>query len=189
MLSFEQCRTIIEEQLSMLSIGRRMPAGLYKPVEHVMSAGGKRVRPALTLMACNIFSDDIKNALIPSVALEIFHNFTLMHDDLMDNANVRRNRITVHKRWNNNTAILSGDAMMILAYLHMCGTQQDILPVLLETFNRAALEVCEGQQYDMDFEKRDKISIEEYINMIRLKTAGLFAACLKTGAICGGANF
>jgi len=188
MYSLEQCSSFIEEQLKHLSIGSKTPAGLYEPVDYAMASGGKRVRPVLTLMACNLFDDDIEKALMPAVALELFHNFTLLHDDVMDNADVRRNRPTVHKRWNGNTAILSGDAMMILAYQYMCRVQTDILPALLETFSRAALEVCEGQQYDMDFERRTDVSIDEYLNMIRLKTAVLLAACLKTGAICGGAN-
>ena len=188
MYSLEQCSLFIEEQLKHLSIGSKTPAGLYEPVDYAMASGGKRVRPVLTLMACNLFDDDIEKALIPAVALELFHNFTLLHDDVMDNADVRRNRPTVHKRWNENTAILSGDAMMILAYQYMCRAQTDILSTLLETFSQAALEVCEGQQYDMDFERRTDVSIDEYLNMIRLKTAVLLAACLKTGAICGGAN-
>jgi geranylgeranyl diphosphate synthase type II len=188
MYSLEQCSSFIEEQLKILSIGKKTPAGLYEPVDYAMAAGGKRVRPVLTLMACNLFDDDIEKALMPAVALELFHNFTLLHDDVMDNADVRRNRPTVHKRWNGNTAILSGDAMIILAYQYMCQSQPEILPALLETFNRAALEVCEGQQYDMDFEQRMDVSIDEYLNMIRLKTAVLMAACHKTGAICGGAN-
>ena len=188
MYTFEQSSAFIEEQLKKLSIGNKMPAGLYQPIDYVMAAGGKRVRPALALMACNLFSDDIEKALMPAIALEFFHNFTLLHDDVMDNADLRRNRPTVHKRWNENTAILSGDAMMILAYRYMCQAQPDVLPVLLDTFNRTALEVCEGQQYDMDFEHRNDVSIEEYLNMIRLKTAVLLAACLKIGAICGGSD-
>ena len=187
-LSFEQCGTIIEEQLKRLSIGNLLPSGLYEPVDYIMSAGGKRLRPALALMACNLFSDDIENALMPAIALETFHNFTLIHDDLMDNADVRRNYPTVHKRWNVNTAILSGDAMMILAYRYICRSNPDILPALLDTFNCAALQVCEGQQYDMDFEQRPDVTIDEYLNMIHLKTAVLLATCLKTGAICGGAD-
>ena len=184
----EQCSALIEEQLKQLSIGSKTPAGLYEPVEYVMAAGGKRVRPVLTLMACNLFGDDIRKALMPAIALEFFHNFTLLHDDLMDHADVRRNRPTVHKRWNENTAILSGDAMMILAFRYMCRAQPEILPALLDTFTCTALEVCEGQQYDMEFEQRTDVSIDEYLHMIRLKTAVLLAACLKTGAICGGSD-
>jgi len=184
----EKYSSLIEKQLKQLSIGSKTPAGLYEPVDYVMAAGGKRIRPVLTLMACNLFDDDIEKALMPAIALELFHNFTLLHDDLMDNADVRRHRPTVHKRWNENTAILSGDAMMILAYKYMCRAQPEILPALLDTFTRTALEVCEGQQYDMDFEQRTDVSIDEYLHMIRLKTAALLAACLKTGAICGGSN-
>ena len=187
-LSFEQCCSIIEEQLNQLSIGIKTPAGLYEPIDYVMAVGGKRVRPVLTLMACNLFDDDIEKALMPALALEIFHNFTLLHDDLMDNADVRRNRPTVHKRWNLNAAILSGDAMMILAYKYMCNAKPEIIPYLLDTFTNAALKVCEGQQYDMDFEQRTDVTIDEYVQMIRLKTAVLLAACLKIGAICGRAN-
>ena len=188
MYSLEQCSFLIEEQIKQLAIGNQMPAGLYEPIEYVLAAGGKRVRPALTLMACNLFSDDVGNALTPAIALEVFHNFTLMHDDVMDRADVRRNRPTVHKRWNESTAILSGDAMMILAYRYMCSAQPGILSALLDVFTRTAMEVCEGQQYDMDFEQRTDVTIDEYLRMIRLKTAVLLAACLKIGAICGGAN-
>jgi len=188
MINLDRYYSFIEEQLKQLSIGSKTPAGLYEPVEYVMSAGGKRVRPVLVLMACNLFDDDIGKALIPAIALEFFHNFTLLHDDLMDKADVRRNHPTVHKCWNENTAILSGDAMMILAYSYMCQAQPDILPVLLDTFTKTALKICEGQQYDMDFEQRTDVSIDEYLHMIRLKTAVLLAACLKTGAICGGSD-
>jgi geranylgeranyl diphosphate synthase type II len=187
MYTLEQCGSLVEAQLKQLAIGSKTPAGLYEPVEYVMAAG-KRVRPILALMACNLFVDDPKKALMPAVALEVFHNFTLLHDDVMDNADVRHNRPTVHKHWNESTAILSGDAMMILAYRYMCLAQPEILPSLLDTFTRTALEVCEGQQYDMDFEQRTDVSIGEYLYMIRLKTAVLLAACLKTGAICGSAN-
>ena len=188
MYSLEQCSLQVEERLKQMSIGGKTPAGLYEPIDYAMAAGGKRVRPVLTLMACNLFSNHIEKALTPAIALELFHNFTLLHDDVMDNADVRRNRPTVHKRWNENTAILSGDAMLILAYQYMCQAQPEILPALLETFSQTALEVCEGQQFDMDFEQRVDVSIDEYLNMIRLKTAVLLAACLKTGAICGGAS-
>ena len=188
MNTIEQCSSLIEKQLKQLSIGSKMPAGLYEPIEYVMAAGGKRVRPVLTLMSCNLFCEDVEKAMMPAIALELFHNFTLLHDDLMDNADIRRNRPTVHKRWNENTAILSGDAMLILSCRYMCRAQPDVLPALLGIFNRTALEVCEGQQYDMDFEQRADVSIDEYLHMIRLKTAVLLAACLKTGAICGGAD-
>jgi len=188
MYSLEQCSSLIEEQLKQLAVGHQTPSGLYEPIDYVMAAGGKRIRPVLTLMACNLFNDDIGHAVMPAIALEVFHNFTLLHDDMMDRADVRRNRPTVHKRWNENTAILSGDAMLILAYRYICRTQPENMPELLDIFTRTALEVCEGQQYDMDFEQRTDVSIDEYLHMIRLKTAVLLAACLKIGATCGGAN-
>ncbi len=186
--SVEQCSSFIEENLSSLAIHSKKPGNLYEPVAYVMAAGGKRVRPVLSLMACNLFNNNIEEALMPAVALEIFHNFTLLHDDVMDKAEMRRNRPTVHKRWSESTAILSGDAMMILAYQYMCQAKPDLLPSLLDVFTRMALEVCEGQQYDMDFEQRTDVSIGEYMEMIRLKTAVLLATCLKTGAICGKAD-
>ena len=188
LLSFEQCNSLIDRQLGRFFVSNRAPAGLYEPVDYVMFSDGKRIRPILTLMACNLFCDEVDDALIPAVAFEIFHNFTLLHDDLMDNADVRRNRPTVHKRWCANTAILSGDAMMTLAFQHICGARPDVLSTLLDTFTNTALKVCEGQQYDMDFEQRNDVSIDEYLKMIRLKTAALLAACLKAGAICGRAT-
>ena len=188
MYSFELCCSLVEKHIQQLGFGGKMPVALYEPIDYVMYTGGKRVRPALTMMSCNLFSDDIEKALMSAIALEIFHNFTLVHDDVMDKSDVRRNRPTVHKRWNENTAILSGDAMMILAYQYMCRTLPEILPETLEIFTRTALEVCEGQQYDMDFESRTDVAMDEYMNMIRLKTAVLLGACLKTGAICGGAD-
>jgi len=186
LLRFDKCCSLIEERLSRLEIGNKAPAGLYEPIDYVMAGSGKRIRPALTLMACNLFSDDVEKAIMPAIAYEIFHNFTLLHDDLMDAADLRRNRPTVHKRWNNNSAILSGDAMMIMALRYMCDAQS---PELLEIFTRTALQVCEGQQYDMDFEQQTDVTIDNYLHMIRLKTSVLLAACLQTGAICGGASF
>jgi geranylgeranyl diphosphate synthase type II len=179
---------MVEAQLAKLNIGAGEPANLYAPVEYALEAGGKRIRPVLALMACNLFGDDIQPALIPAVALEVFHNFTLLHDDVMDHADIRRNRPTVHRRWSENVAILSGDAMQVLAYRYLCRAKTELLPALLEAFSAAALEVCEGQQYDMDFERRTDVSIGEYLNMIRLKTAALLAASLKIGALCGGAE-
>jgi geranylgeranyl diphosphate synthase type II len=184
----EQCSSLIEKQAATISVGSRQPVNLYEPVDYVMAMGGKRIRPALTLLACNLFSDSIQPALMPAMALEVFHNFTLVHDDVMDKADIRRNRPAVHKRWSESTAILSGDAMMILAYRHMCQAEHTLLPGLLDIFNQAALDVCEGQQYDMDFEQRPDVSIDEYTRMITLKTAALLAACAKTGALCGGAD-
>jgi geranylgeranyl diphosphate synthase type II len=139
-------------------------------------------------MAHNLFSDDMTNAVCPALAMEVFHNFTLLHDDIMDNASKRRNHDTVHVKWNKNIAILSGDAMMILAYRLISGIPGQILPKILDLFSKTALEVCEGQQYDMNFEKQSAVSIENYLDMIRLKTAVLIAASLAIGAITGKAD-
>ena len=184
----EKYRTLVEEQIKSLNIDEKTPSGLYIPVQYAMSAGGKHIRPILTLLSCKLFCDDFEQALLPAVAIELFHNFTLLHDDLMDNADLRRNRATVHKRWNENTAILSGDAMMILSCRYLCESHPDKVCDLLDTFTRAAIDVCEGQQYDMDFEQCEEVTIERYITMIRLKTAALIAASLKIGAICGEAD-
>jgi geranylgeranyl diphosphate synthase type II len=154
----------------------------------MLSIGGKRIRPALTLVSCNIYSDSIEHAIAPALSIEIFHNFTLMHDDLIDNSDKRRKKPTVHKVWNEKTAVLSGDAMLITAYRLMNESPSPHLKELLDLFTSTALEICGGQQYDMDFESRTDVTEEEYIEMIRLKTAVLLACGLKTGAIVGGAS-
>lgn len=164
------------------------PTGLYQPIDYVLSLGGKRIRPVLTLLACKLFSDDEKQALSTALAVEVFHNFTLLHDDVMDRADTRRGKPTVHKKWNDNTAILSGDAMLIKAYQLLKQAPADKLPVLLDLFSKTAIEVCEGQQYDVDFENDLAVQLPQYIEMIRLKTAVLLAAALKMGAIIGGAS-
>lgn len=164
------------------------PTGLYQPIDYVLSLGGKRIRPVLTLLACKLFSDDEKQALSTALAVEVFHNFTLLHDDVMDRADTRRGKPTVHKKWNDNTAILSGDAMLIKAYQLLQQAPADKLPVLLDLFSKTAIEVCEGQQYDVDFENDLAVQLPQYIEMIRLKTAVLLAAALKMGAIIGGAS-
>ncbi len=161
------------------------PKLLYEPVSYTLSNGGKRMRPLLVLMGCKVFSDDVSQAVHPAIGIEIFHNFTLLHDDIMDNAPIRRGKPSVHNKWNNNIAILSGDAMMILAYQELCKTDSSVLSQVLEIFNKTALEVCEGQQLDMDFETSDNVSISDYVNMIRLKTAVVLAGGLKVGAIIG----
>ncbi len=186
MLSFEQILQRIETAITELSFSRP-PQQLYDPITYILSLGGKRIRPALTLMACNMYSDQTEQAVTPAIGMEVFHNFTLLHDDLMDNADKRRNKPTVHTVWNANTAILSGDAMLIVAYQLMAQTKAGYLPDVLNLFTQTALEICEGQQYDMDFESRQDVSEEEYLEMIRLKTAVLVACCLKTGAILGNA--
>jgi geranylgeranyl diphosphate synthase type II len=164
------------------------PAELYEPIKYILSLGGKRMRPALLLMACDFFGGDINKAISPALAIEVFHNFTLMHDDIMDNAPLRRGKVTVHERWNNNVGILSGDVMLIEGYKLMMNVDGHLLRPILNIFNDTAVGVCEGQQLDMEFEKRNDVSIDEYINMIRLKTAVVLGGALKIGALIGGAN-
>ena len=164
------------------------PESLYTPIEYVLSIGGKRVRPILSLVACNMYSEQIEQAIKPALGIEVFHNFTLLHDDLMDEAEKRRNKPTVHKVWDANTAILSGDAMLIVAYQLISETPSEYLKEVLDLFTFTALEICGGQQYDMLFESRLDVTEEEYIEMIRMKTAVLLACSLKTGAILGGAS-
>ncbi|AMR33123.1 isoprenyl synthetase [Mucilaginibacter sp. PAMC 26640] len=164
------------------------PAELYEPITYILAIGGKRMRPALLLMACDLFGGDVEAALPPALAIEVFHNFTLMHDDIMDNAPKRRGRSTVHEKWNQNVAILSGDVMLIEGYKLMMQVRNDILRQVLDIFNDTAVGVCEGQQLDMTFETSSDISIDEYINMIRLKTAVVLGGALKIGALIGEAD-
>lgn len=164
------------------------PVNLYKPIEYTLDSGGKRLRPMLVAIACEMFgksSEAVENA---AVAIEIFHNFTLLHDDLMDDSPTRRNKPTVHVKWNANTAILSGDAMLIKAYEFLAKIPEKYWAKVLPVFTQTALEVCEGQQFDMDFETKDNVTIDEYFRMIRLKTAVLLACSLKTGAIIADAS-
>lgn len=165
----------------------RQPASLYSPVRYALSAGGKRMRPVLALMAYNLFRDDPETILMTATGIETYHNYTLLHDDLMDKSDLRRGRPTVHKKWNDNTAILSGDTMMVLAYQQLANCADDKLPAVLDCFTRTALEIGEGQQYDMDFEERTDVAEEEYIEMIRLKTSVLLACAMKVGGILAGA--
>lgn len=166
----------------------RKPYSLYEPVKYVLSIGGKRIRPVLMLLAYNLFKDDPESILMPACGLETYHNYTLLHDDLMDNADLRRGHETVHKRWNANTAILSGDSMLVLAYQRMAQCRPGKLHEVITLFTETALEIGEGQQYDMDFEHRDDVREEEYIEMIRLKTSVLLACAVKTGAILADAS-
>lgn len=166
----------------------KQPLSLFEPIEYILSIGGKRLRPILTYMATNLFTEDIDISTFPALGIEIFHNFSLLHDDLMDNATMRRGQPTVHTKWNDNTAVLSGDAMLIDAYNYITKVPKGVLPSILENFTSTAMQVCEGQQYDMDFEKRLDVNESEYIEMIRLKTAVLVATSLKIGAILGNAN-
>lgn len=166
----------------------RRPESLYEPIKYVLSMGGKRIRPTLMLLAYNMFRDDPERILMQAVALETYHNYTLLHDDLMDHADLRRGHETVHKRWNDNQAILSGDSMLVLAYERMAQCPADKLGEVLSLFTQTALEIGEGQQYDIDFETRNDVSEDEYIEMIRLKTSVLLACALKIGAILAGAS-
>jgi geranylgeranyl diphosphate synthase type II len=164
------------------------PAELYEPITYILSVGGKRMRPALLLMACDLFGGDVKTAIPPALAIEVFHNFTLVHDDIMDNAPLRRGKVTVHEKWNPNVAILSGDVMLVEAYKLMMQVDTTILRQVLEIFSNTAVGVCEGQQIDMNFEQQAEVEIDAYINMIRLKTAVLLGGALKIGALTGGAS-
>ncbi len=170
------------------AIGLTGPANLYQPIQYTLSMGGKRIRPVLVLMACDMFGGNIKTAMPAALGIEIFHNFTLLHDDIMDKASMRRNQPTVHKKYNENIAILSGDAMSNLAYRYMLGTDSPALKEVLSLFTETALQVCEGQQLDMDYEESLTVSIDDYLKMIRLKTAVLIAYSLKTGALLGNAS-
>lgn len=166
----------------------RTPQSLYQPIQYVLSIGGKRIRPTLMLLAYNLFKDDPEQILAPACGLETYHNYTLLHDDLMDNADLRRGKPTVHKRWDANTAILSGDSMLVLAYLYIMQCESEKLQEVMALFTQTALEIGEGQQYDMDFEHRNDVTEEEYIEMIRLKTSVLLACAMKMGAILAGAS-
>ena len=187
MRKLEDLQEIISEAVDKLTFPVH-PAELYEPISYILSVGGKRMRPALLLMACDLFGGDINEALSPALAIEVFHNFTLMHDDIMDNAPLRRGRVTVHERWNQNVAILSGDVMLIEGYKLMMKVPNHLLRQILDIFNETAVAVCEGQQIDMDFEQRDDVAIDEYIEMIRLKTAVVLGGALKIGALIGGAD-
>lgn len=179
---------IIENSLSELGYAEQEPRALYEPIGYTLSLGGKRVRPLLCLLACRLYSDNIATALPIARALEVFHNFTLLHDDLMDKSPIRRGQPTVYRKWNDNTAILSGDAMSIEAYRSLEGIENpQLLFKVLPFFNKMAIEICKGQQYDMDFEEREHVSVAEYIEMIRLKTAVLLGAALRLGALAAGA--
>ena len=179
---------IIEKSLSELGYAELEPRALFEPIGYTLSLGGKRVRPLLCLLACRLYSDNIATALPIARALEVFHNFTLLHDDLMDKSPIRRGQPTVYRKWNDNTAILSGDAMSIEAYRSLEGIENpQLLFKVLPFFNKMSIEICKGQQYDMDFEEREHVSVAEYIEMIRLKTAVLLGAALRLGALAAGA--
>jgi geranylgeranyl diphosphate synthase type II len=187
MLEFKELLNIVNSEIEKLELEKK-PVELYQPIRYALETGGKRLRPVLVLAAYNLFYDDVEKAISPALAIEIFHNFTLLHDDIMDKADLRRNRPTVHKKWNDNVAILSGDAMLIKAYSLILQSPQPSLPEIFDLFNQTAMQVCEGQQLDMNYEDRLDVSENEYIEMIRLKTSVLVAASLKMGALCARAN-
>lgn len=187
MKTFDEILSLANSELERINWARK-PEGLYEPIGYILSLGGKRIRPAITLMCANVYTDDIMKALKPAIGLEIFHNFTLLHDDIMDRADVRRGKPTVHKKWSDNTAILSGDVMQIEAYKWVAETDAKNLKNVLDIFSKTAAEICEGQQFDMEFESRDRVTADEYLEMIRLKTAVLIAAGCQIGALIGGAD-
>lgn len=164
------------------------PPELYQPIGYTLALGGKRLRPVLMLMGCDLFDGDIEKAIPAAIGLEIFHNFTLLHDDIMDKAPIRRGKPSVYKKWNTNIAILSGDTMFAIAYNYVAETEKELLPDVLKVFTQTAKEVCEGQQYDLNYEVQANVSLNDYMNMIRLKTAVLFSASLKIGAIIADAD-
>ena len=186
MHSISELSNLFEKTIKEQKI-KKFPKQLYEPIEYTLRLGGKRIRPILTLLACNLYKEECMAAMPQAIAIEFFHNFTLIHDDIMDDAPVRRGKPTVYKKWNGNTAILSGDTLFAMAYQYAQKTETDILGEVLSVFSQTAVEVCEGQQLDLDFEERNDVTVEEYLEMIRLKTGVLLAASLKIGAIIGRA--
>lgn len=187
MYSWEQIREKVNEFIANLEIERE-PKELYRPITYTLSQSGKRVRPVLCLMAYNMYKEDVESALYQAVAMETYHNYTLIHDDVMDRADIRRGKPTVAAKWGDNAAILSGDTMLVLAYELMTKSPDEKLRPMLELFTATAKEIGEGQQYDMEFETRENVTEQEYIEMIRLKTSVLMAACMKMGGIMAGAD-
>jgi geranylgeranyl diphosphate synthase type II len=189
MYTIKELQKLISEEINreIIRLNEKEPKNLYGPIAYTLAMGGKRLRPVMVLLACNLFTDEIEKAFPAALAIEVFHNFTLLHDDIMDHADLRRNAPSVHIKYNENIAILSGDAMSIMAYNYLQKSESDNLAGMIELFSQTALEVCEGQQFDMDFETRSNVSIPEYLNMIRLKTAVLLACSLKMGALAANA--
>lgn len=177
----------LEERLQHFQLPSN-PENLYQPLRYFLTLGGKRIRPILSLLGAELFASQKENAIHAALCVELFHNFSLIHDDIMDEAPLRRGKETVHTKWNTNIAILSGDVLLVKAYQELCKQEAKHLPALMDLFNQTAVEVCEGQQMDMDFESRNKVSIPEYIEMIRLKTSVLLGCALKMGAIIANAS-
>lgn len=187
MYTIDHFSEIIEQAIAAIDYPRR-PDGLYAPIRYTLEGGGKRLRPVLLMAAAQGFGTSAREVVNQALGIEMFHNFTLLHDDVMDNAFVRRGRPTVHRRWNNSTAILSGDAMLTMATQFMAQCDASKLPAVMQLFNRTAMEIYEGQQYDMDFEERTDVTVEEYMEMIRLKTSVLLACACRLGALLAGAS-
>ena len=187
MLNSNEILKFINDYIDNIPYDRK-PEGLYEPIKYVLSLGGKRIRPTLMMLAYNMFKEHPQDILPSACALETYHNYTLLHDDLMDNADLRRGHMTVHKRWDNNTAILSGDTMLVLAFQQIAMCRPDKFKEIFDLFTATALEIGEGQQYDMEFENRNDVTEEEYIEMIRLKTSVLLACATKMGAILADAS-
>ena len=187
MKSISDLQAIIEQELSNIHIPKT-PENLYKPIDYVIGLGGKRMRPILVLTAHQLFDRDLKKAIAPALGIEVFHNFTLLHDDIMDNAPLRRGKKTAHEKWNSNIAILSGDTMLVHAYQLLSDVDKSIIKEVLSVFNKTAIQVCEGQQLDMDFETQENVQLSDYMKMIENKTAVLLAASLKIGGITAGAS-
>ena len=187
MLTFQEALATVNREIKNINYPEQ-PRKLYEPIAYILDLKGKKVRPILTLLACDLFKENTSEAVDVALAWEIFHNFTLMHDDVMDRADMRRGQATVHKKWNENTAILSGDAMLILSYVYLAKADQKYLKRLMDLFSKTAIEICEGQEYDMQFESRLDVTEDEYLNMIRLKTSVMLGATLMSGAIVAGAK-
>ena len=187
MKSIQELSALISDELDRIEYPKT-PSLLYEPIDYILGLGGKRMRPILVLMAHQLFDKNIEKAISPALAIEVFHNFTLLHDDIMDNAPLRRGQKTVHEKWNSNVAILSGDTMLVQAYQLMAEVDNAIVKQVLAVFSKAAIEVCEGQQWDMDFETQSDVSIHDYLKMIEYKTAVLLGAALQIGAITAGAS-
>lgn len=187
MQKLDKIAQLIEQEIAQVQLPQA-PSGLYEPIRYILSLGGKRIRPSLLLMVGELYGKQLQPMIPVALGFEIFHNFTLLHDDLMDKADKRRGHQTVHKKWNDNTAVLSGDVMLVVAYKQIAQAPAAYMPCILNLFSQTAAEICEGQQYDMEFESRQDVAIEEYLEMIRLKTAVLLGASLKAGAILSDAS-
>lgn len=188
MKTIKEYSTIVNQAINTLNLPSDRLNGLYSPIEYGMAEGGKRLRPVMTLMACEAFGDNIDNAINAAIGMEMYHNFTLLHDDVMDNSDLRRGRPTVHRKWNSSTAILSGDTMLTLATQLVMTVNDSILREVLDTFNQMSIDVFEGQQLDMDFETRDNVTLDEYMTMITGKTSALLGCATKVGALIAGCS-